>query len=71
MRPDIINPANQGQYKYFYHSVDAVKAGMESALKMLAESKAARIEAAQAAAKEAQESAAKDTEQITDETSEL
>ncbi len=66
VRPDIKNPGAQGQYEYFYHSVDAVKAGMENALKMLAKQGAPAVEP-----EKASDNAPKEAEKATDKTSEL
>ncbi|BDA45019.1 probable thioredoxin domain-containing protein 12 [Coccomyxa sp. Obi] len=66
VRPDIKNPGAQGQYQYFYHSVDAVKAGMENALKVLAQKKAPAVESEKASV-----NAPKEAEKATDKTSEL
>ncbi|KAK9907999.1 hypothetical protein WJX75_001281 [Coccomyxa subellipsoidea] len=66
LRPDIKNPANPDQYAYFYQSVDAVKAGMENALKVLVEKKVP-----EAKPEEASTSTPKEAEKATDKTSEL
>ncbi len=64
LRTDIKNPATPDQYAYFYQSVDQVKAGMENALKVLAEKKVPE-------AKPEELSISKEAEKATDKTSEL
>ncbi|CAL8469234.1 g8775 [Coccomyxa elongata] len=66
VQPDIKNPGAQGQYEYFYHSVDAVKAGMENALNLLAKQEEPALEP-----EKASDNAPKEAEKATDKTSEL